>query len=1013
MRMTTIVRVFFVALVGVNCADQTGGNGSVAVPDATKDVFVQNDTEGDIATVDVAEVDVGSLDIALPECEHAADCEDYVQCTENVCYFGTCDFRPDIEFCNDSDPCTIDLCNPDGNVFGGCEYKQKPCDDNDQCTFDVCDSLVGCVHTQTGGKCDDNDSCTNDFCEKTGCDYTQKTCDDGDPTTFDGCVEATGCYHTPMVCGEGFPCVSADLCVVGKCNPDFTCSFEQQVCIDGIACTIDSCLSGICVFIPQHTMCPDDGTLNACIGPVCDAIVGCTLGDVQCDDNKPYTTDVCDPQKGCVFTDISWWCDTANQCDLGDGCMIPVCNPNHTCSYFAMKCDDEIACTTDSCVAGLCVFNPQHTMCPDDNDACALPFCDGVKSCTLKSITCDDNNSGTSDTCDPIAGCVFTLIPQGGCSADEQCSDTIDCTLDSCIGGECVFTPQDKLCSDDGNFCTMPYCSSVFGCSFSDIVCDDKKSYTIDTCNTQIGCVFTSIDEWCDTADQCNDGDGCKVWICKPNHTCTYNTKVCNDKIDCTIDACLGASCVFTPQNELCPDDLNACTTQMCDAQFGCVFKDIACNDNKPSTADMCDPQLGCVFTEILGWCENANQCNDGDGCKAWVCNPNHTCSYLPKVCDDKIPCTIDQCIGDGWCQNFADDSKCPAGLHCIWFGLGGCAECAESEDCSDGSLCTYDYCKIDNFGTSGQCIHEYGCGDMECDADKGSCYYPEFHCLTDSDCGSQNDLCVVHSCVSNVCVTSPQAVDGTYCSQDPCAEGTCQSGVCVLVDVVCDDSSECTTDSCDVNSGCVFKNVLNGSVCKVGKCLVDGTCNEGDCGNAKVNLCQDSISCTTDACDPVLGCTHTKVGQCAEAECLSQNVWGCDECNPDVSKKCPTLPSPITSACMGYFNPPPTLKACEYTAGGYGSGVGWTCPYDQARATQTLEGSIGVTIVLTKTFGGGTIEYHVGYSDDVITFLPDQFSGNIVNVNKCACIDFSAKLKKMTFVSSDANKTVVKCKAN
>ncbi|MCX5895460.1 MAG: hypothetical protein NTZ51_06485 [Proteobacteria bacterium] len=61
--------------------------------------------------------------------------------------------------CDDSNPCTIDACDPEE---GYCTHTPK-CDDGDPCTTDTCDPNTGeCTHTP---KCDDGDPCTTDTCD--------------------------------------------------------------------------------------------------------------------------------------------------------------------------------------------------------------------------------------------------------------------------------------------------------------------------------------------------------------------------------------------------------------------------------------------------------------------------------------------------------------------------------------------------------------------------------------------------------------------------------------------------------------------------------------------------------------------------------------------------------------------------------------------------------------------------------------------------------------------------------
>lgn len=86
-------------------------------------------------------------------------------------------------------------------------------------------------------------------------------------------------------------------------------------------------------------------------------------------------------------------------------------------------CDDQIACTTDSCVSGSCVNNPDDSFCSNGI------FCDGV------------------ERCDPSSGCVPGDSP--------SCDDGIDCTIDSCdfIADECINIPDDSQCPS-GEFCS-------------------------------------------------------------------------------------------------------------------------------------------------------------------------------------------------------------------------------------------------------------------------------------------------------------------------------------------------------------------------------------------------------------------------------------------------------------------------------------------------------------------------------------------------------------------------------
>jgi len=82
-----------------------------------------------------------------------------------------------------------------------------------------------------------------------------------------------------------------------------------------------------------------------------------------------------------------------------------------------LTCDDNSACTTDTCdTATGCVYTP---ITCNDNDACTTDTCDPATGCVYTPITCDDNNVCTTDTCDPASGCVYT--PNDLCNNEEIC----------------------------------------------------------------------------------------------------------------------------------------------------------------------------------------------------------------------------------------------------------------------------------------------------------------------------------------------------------------------------------------------------------------------------------------------------------------------------------------------------------------------------------------------------------------------------------------------------------------
>lgn len=165
------------------------------------------------------------------------------------------------------------------------------------------------------------------------------TCDDGDPCTFDSCDGAfLECSHRPL---DGPPCAA-----------------------DGIFCTDDHCVAGVCLHVPTDGRC-DDGQ---CVVRVCDP-------------QNPYAN-----HAGCVLvkgrnkadgtpcTDDGFAC-TDDECMSGACLHMPVdqrCVPHDLCTAAACAPGDD-GHDPDGCIVG----PPRHEgdECADDADACTLDVC--------------------------------------------------------------------------------------------------------------------------------------------------------------------------------------------------------------------------------------------------------------------------------------------------------------------------------------------------------------------------------------------------------------------------------------------------------------------------------------------------------------------------------------------------------------------------------------------------------------------------------------------------------------
>lgn len=276
--------------------------------------------------------------------------------------------------------------------------------------------------------------------------------------------------------------------------------FADADCNDNIACTDNRCMAGQCMFLPNDSLCPSNGMFcdgaevcqagTGCIsaGSPCsvsqfcnettDTCVGCQ-SNANCNDNNACTTDTCN-NGNCVFTNIA-------------GC----CLSNATCL-------DANPCTLDVCTNFVCVHSPM-TNC----DPC------------VNAADCDDDDPCTNDTCE--SGTCTYSFSTSDCDDDDPCTDD-----DQCSDGACVGQPADNCCDSDSD-------------------CEDENECTDDSCETN-RCVSIANDAACDDGDPCTNDDVCASGNCAgiaADDCCTENIG-CNDNDDCTTDSCTNSRCVNT-----------------------------------------------------------------------------------------------------------------------------------------------------------------------------------------------------------------------------------------------------------------------------------------------------------------------------------------------------------------------------------------------------------------------------------------------------------------------------------
>ncbi len=733
--------------------------------------------------------------------------------------------------------------------------------------------------------------------------------------------------HVPAKCVSDADCADKNPCTFDTCDPKAqVCSnsiLAGQACDDGSACTTGD-------------VCGKDGTCG-----------GAT--QLACDDTNTCTDDACDPTTGkCVFKPASHPCDDGNLCTLGDKCESGACSGGAN-----TLCDDKNACTSDACspTTGKCEHTALNAGACSDGDACTSGDTCVAGACAGSAIGCDDNNACTLDSCDKTSGtCTNAAIPNCGaaCTADVQCDDGNPCTKDTCLNGICGQTPTDGGVCDDGNPCTTDGCAGGL-CVGKAISCDDSNPCTTDACDPSSGaCVHPAGADNvpCDDGSACTLADGCKAGkcvggspkscddsnacttdVCDPKTAACSSTLTpqcggtcavdadCNDSNASTSDLCVAGKCVSKSADGGACSDGNGCTTG--DTCFGGACQagsQVACDDGNPCTLDQCDVAQGkCVGTPG----NEGAACTDGNNCTITDVCTKGSCIGQVLTCNDNNACTNDACNPSTGICAYANIPNCQG--NCGGGGGGGGGP-GGGFGCNDNNVCTKDAC------VNNKCEHTFV---------TGAC--------------TDNNLCTTNeTCVTGVCVSSPvKCDDGNPCTSElcnpvtgacvvtatkaalPCTDGdactitdTCAGGLCIGADPVnCDDGDGCTADTCDAASGkcahkaipgcggncvtaadCNDNNPCTGEACTAGKCatsFLDGAaCNDGNvctvsetcqaatCGNGKPVTCDDGNACTTDTCNP-------KDGACAHA--LLPGGTACDD-----GDKCTTGDACSSTICIG-----------------------------------------------------------------------------------------------------------------
>jgi cysteine-rich repeat protein len=555
-----------------------------------------------------------------------------------------------------------------------------------------------------------------------------------------------------------------------------------------------------------------------------------------------------------------------------------------------------------------------------DQDALAK---DGV---AILDVPLGEGVSGDAPSADtPISAC-----SSAGCS----CTNNSDCDIGLCIevGGKSVCAapcvsncPEGFKClqtsSSAGDVISL--CAPAFGrlcepCQ-ADSDCSGVLGGEANRCVSYAEPGGAWAGNFC--AAPCGDKDACPAgYGCKETaHLSGGKGKLCiKEDLQCSCDERaikLGLSTKCSNLNAIgsCTGKRNCGASGLtaCDAPSAitetCNDKDDNCDGKTDEAAvTVCQDNEQCTYDNCIGGaCQHspkAGPCDDGNACsKADLCSDGQ-CKGAAVNCDDANPCTLDGCDPIKGCVTLAtettctDDNACTQGDAC---GAKGCVP-GEALVCDDGKACTTDSCDP-KLGC------QYQNNAAPCD-DGSACTIGDT--CAEGACASTQKLtcadgnpCTDDSCdPSKGCVFSANdkpCSDGNVCSSgDACQEGVCLPGAATN----CDDSNPCTTDTCNPKLGCVATvttaDCSDGDLCTVGDVCLEGACQPGT-----PLSCEDGNPCTADACEKQGGCTHiasdkecddgnacTSGDGCAKNTCAPGKLISCDDGNACTDDYCDVL---------------------------------------------------------------------------------------------------------------------------
>jgi len=573
-------------------------------------------------------------------------------------------------------------------------------------------------------------------------------------TTGDECVATSDCRHgwncvggvCRQVCNDTPDCDELDFrCELGVCLP--TAGYECDTAADctapnacqlraDAACADSSCiyLPVPCTTPPEH-LCIDGGNTFRTYGHT----GTCVLGTGGCeyptfDTACPSCASTCLP--ACTPLDCAdWECVTNGRCQPGPPaiCIHDDIADDTTCvqgTGIEGACLDgnclpagEISCLSnppclETCLGGWCrPRSPPGWPCdPGDDDDCVADLtCVDSRCRAANGATCTDND-GCLEVCINDV-CAPRSMATGPCDHD----DDNDCVAGlACASGFCFVT-------------------SGGDCNFN----DDCAGTCIDLVCSPVSALGGPCDANDD--DDCSGAAGCFTGVCRLTDGAS-----CGTNEDCA-NTCIAAVCAaLAPPESHCDDPADCDTTAgaatcqggVCRLQTGGIC------DSNSQCLDTCIEEECASVSQILGTCDDADDCEDTLECASQQCRyPDGT------TCDNDTECSSTHCE----CTTSACTPRVCAAVDC---------DCGYGADGTCGSQLPTGTDDLGDCDTPGMTCHTGSCRAES----SGSC-----GCA----CGSNQSNCSPAHVSSNSCGTGWTAT----CNAGGCLWFTFGSGICLTLD--------------------------------------------------------------------------------------------------------------------------------------------------------------------------------------------------------------------------------------